>query len=218
MGAADGEPMAVGVHRARRRLGAAALAGVLVLTACDEGSDVDDAGDGEVADDPVGGTDADDDATGQDDPGPDESDEPADDATEDPGADASDAAGSDHAVPDTRAGAQLAWILEVVQPGASRPTPGQIADRIAPPLEGIVTPGQLLAAFEDLAGDGPWELRDASDGETQVTAELVNTAGDREVMLNLSVGDDDRMIGLLIAEGDEGLPDGIGGSSDTDDA
>jgi hypothetical protein len=176
----------------RRRVGVLALAGALALSACDA---------------------ADDDVTTPD--------EELDDTSQDPDVDDAEVADPppelpDHDVPDTPAGEQLAWMLDAIQPGADLPTPGQIADRIGPPLEGMVQPGQLLNALQGLGEDGPWELDDVSDGETQTTATLRNPDDD-EIVINLTVDDEGRMIGLILAGEDEVDPDELEQGDDAGD-
>lgn len=110
-------------------------------------------------------------------------------------------------LPETQAGAQLAWILQSLHPDGDLPTPGQIADRMAPPLDGMIPPGNLLSAFQDLREQGPWTVVDAMDGEAQASATLIDAADDEEVVIHVTVDSNGAMIGLFFAGEEEVDPD-----------
>lgn len=189
--------------RATRPACALALAGALLLGACtdtDNGSDTDPS----ASDDP-----------GVDDP---DTDEPAPDDPDagEPGGEAPDPV--DYDLPDTPPGEHMAWLLSRIHPDAERLTPGQIADRIGPPLSGLISPGQLLGTLDELSQRGPWELIETSGADDIIIAEL-RGADDSTVLIHLVAGDEGRMAGLFIADGDEerpGLP--ADDAPSTDDA
>lgn len=178
-----------------RPMGLALLAATLLLGACAS----------DPADDPTGTDDGPStqegsgDAESPDDGQPGDEDADGPDAGE--GSDGASPAASD-AVPDTPAGAQLAWILDAIDPDGAQPTPGEVADRLAPPLNGMITPSQLLDSFDDLRARGPWDVVNDPAHGVQLTAELRNAQDDQTVLINLSVGDEGKMVGLFLA-GDE---------------